>query len=79
MDRLTLLLCELIQDEVLDPNRVLQDPDTAKILFDTLVKRLVSTQPVLRHLPIERILASIDWDMVLIAAAIKRMGRERAI
>ena len=79
MNRLTLLLCELIQDEILDPNRVLHDPDTAQILFESLVKRLVSSEPILRHLPIDRILASIDWDMILIAAAIKRMDRERKI
>jgi len=79
MNRLTLLLCELIQDEILDPNRVLNDADTAQIRFENLVKRLVLSEPILRNLPIERILASIDWDMVLIAAAIKRMDRERKI
>jgi len=79
MNRLTLLLCELIQDEILDPNRVLNDADTAQIRFENLVKRLVLSEPILRNLPIERILASLDWDMVLIAAAIKRMDRERKI
>lgn len=79
MNRLTLLLCELIQDEILDPNRILNDADTAQILFENLVKRLVSSEPILRHLPIQRILQSMDWDMVMIAAAIKRMDREREI
>ena len=79
MNRLTLLLCELIQDEILDPNRVLQDADTQQQLFESLVKRLAASDPTLRFLPIDRILKSIDWDMILIAAAIKKMDRDKSL
>jgi hypothetical protein len=78
MNRFTLLLCELIQEDLLNAERILLEPDTVQILFESLIRQLVLSDPLLRLLPVDRVLSCLDWDMVLIAAAIKKMDNERS-
>jgi len=69
MNHPTRVMCDLVISEILTTHSMLNQPAVVEQRFNRLVLALIAKLPHAVHRQATAALQSIDWDMVLLAAA----------
>lgn len=72
MNHPTRVMCDLVISEILTTHSVLHQPATVEQVFNRLVSSLIAKLPPAVQRQATTTLQSIDWDMVLLAAAMRK-------
>jgi hypothetical protein len=72
MNLLTSVMCDLVISEILTTHSVLNQPKVVEQQFNRLVCSLILKLPYAVQRQAKTVLESIDWDRVLLAAAMRK-------